>query len=93
MLSTTNPRGRSKARFFSGSGFELEPWEDLAEAFKLHVKTHEETRTVETPYGSGCYADGIIDAPEGRNPLVRTVRRFDQGTDSPRLITAHLLRE
>ena len=93
LLSTTNPRGRSKALFFSRFGFELESWEDPAEAFKLQVKTHEVVRPVETPYGSRYYVDGIIDTPEGRNPLVRTVRQFDQGTNYPRLITAHLLRE
>ncbi len=51
LLSTTNSRGRSKALFFSRFGFELESWEDLAEAFRLHGRTHEVVRTVETPYG------------------------------------------
>ena len=88
LLSTPNPGGRSKAAFFLSFGFSADSWEDLAEAVRLHGRSHEVVRTVETVHGPRYCVDGVIETPDGRNPRVRTVWQVDTGSDQPRFITA-----
>lgn len=89
LLSSTNPRGKAKADFFSSFGFSLSDWEQLAEALRRHATTQAVARVVETTYGPRYHVDGEMDTPDGRNPLLRTVWQIDPGTDYPRFITAH----
>lgn len=91
LLSATNLRGRSKAQFFSGFRFEPENWQEFAEALKVQGTTKDVVRIIETPFGPRYHVDGIIETPDERNPLIRTVWQFDLGSDYPRLITAHPL--
>lgn len=92
LLSTTNPRGRSKAAFFLSFGFSAENWQGLAEALRLQGTTHEVVRVSEPSHGPRYHVDGTLETPDGRNPLVRTVWQMDVGSNSPRLITAYPLR-
>lgn len=92
LLSPANPRGRSKANFFLGFGFSVDSWDRLARALEAHAASHEVARVVETPYGPRYYVEGLIETPDGRNPMIRTVWQVDHGTTYPRLITAHPLR-
>jgi len=89
LLSSDNPRGRSKAEFFQRFGFRIDRWEALAEALKRQATSHEVSRIVETPYGPRFHVDGAMETPGGRNPWVRTVWQIDLGNDFPRFITAH----
>ncbi|MXX53321.1 MAG: hypothetical protein F4Z35_05125 [Dehalococcoidia bacterium] len=89
LLSHRNPRGRGKARFFSAFGFRIERWLELAEALRVHGATHEVTETLEVDSGVKYIVDGVLDTPDGRNPLVRTVWMVDVGNSAPRFITAY----
>lgn len=89
LLSSTNPRGRTKADFFLGFGFRIDRWEDFAEALRLQAASHEVALVLETAYGPRYHVDGVIETPDGRNPRVRTVWQIDLGSDYPRFITAH----
>ena len=89
LLSHRNPRARGKARFFSAFGFRIERWRDLADALKVHGATHEVTETLEVDGGVKYVVDGVLDTPDGRNPLVRTVWMVDAGNSVPRFITAY----
>ena len=92
LLSTTSPRGRSKAVFFLSFGFSLEHWQGFAEALRVHGAGHEVVKVVETIHGPRYHVDGMLETPDGRDPQVRTVWQLDVGSDSPRLITAYPLR-
>ncbi len=92
LLSPPNPRGRSKANFFLGFGFNTDSWRRLAKALEVHAASCEVTKVVETSYGQRYYVDGPIETPDGRNPVIRTVWQVDLATTYPRLITAHPLR-
>ena len=92
LLSVSNPRGRTKATFFLGFGFNIDQWQDFATALRLHGASHDVVKVVKTPYGSRYYVDGTIETPDGRDPQVRTVWQVDVGSDYPRLITAHPIR-
>ena len=89
LLSSANPRGRTKADFFLNFGFSIDHWEDFAEALRLQAASHEVARVVETAYGPRYHVDGPIETSDGRNPRVRTVWQIDLGSDYPRFITAH----
>ena len=88
LLSTTHPRGRSKAEFFIRFGFRAEGWEMLADALRNHAVSYPVARTVSSPYGVRYTVDGPIETPDGRNPRVRTVWMIDEGSTTPRLLTA-----
>ena len=87
LLSSVNPRGRTKANFFQRFGFSTERWEEFADALRRQAATHEVARVVETPYGPRYHLDGAIETPDGRNPWVRTVWQIDLGCDDPRFFT------
>ncbi|MYD64215.1 MAG: hypothetical protein F4W91_24550 [Gemmatimonadetes bacterium] len=89
LLSSNNPRGRTKADFFLRFGFSIDRWEDFAEALRLQAASHEVALVLETAYGPRYHVDGPIETPDGRNPRVRTVWQIDLDSDYPRFITAH----
>ncbi len=61
LLSTVNPRGRTKADFFLGFGFSKDRWEDFAAALRVQAPSHEVARIVETAYGPRYHVDGAIE--------------------------------
>ena len=74
LLSIPNPGGRSKAAFFLSFGFSADSWENLAEAVRLHGRSHGVVRTVETVHGPRYCVDGVIEntrraQPKGQNGL------------------------
>ena len=89
LLSTTNPRGRSKGAFFLRFGFSVASWQRFADALKLQGSAHEVAITIEISHGPRYFVDGIIETLDGRNPFVWTVWQVDSGSDYPRLITAY----
>ena len=92
LLSDVNPRGKAKADFFIGFGFNENRWEVFAEALKNHAASNELSLIVDTDYGLRYHVDGTLETPDGRNPQIRTVWQFDDGDSFPRLITAHPIR-
>lgn len=73
LLSTTHRDGQHKAAFFQGFGFKPEAWEVLASALLDHVRAYEVTEIVPTPFGRNYVVEGLLAAPDGRSPSVRSV--------------------
>lgn len=90
LLSLTHPDGRSKAEFFMRFGFKVEEWETLAKALREVGISNPVTSLVESPHGTRYTVDGLLRAPDGRTPMVRTVWIVESGSP-PRLITAYPL--
>jgi len=92
-LSDTHADGRHKAVFFTSYGFTRESWETLAETLKQHAADHEVAKVEDSPFGTRYVIEGIIKAPDGRTPLLRSVWFIRHGEEEPRLATAYPLRE
>ena len=71
--------------------FRIEAWEVLAHALRAHGQRHEVKRTKETGFGPRYEVEGELEAPDGRQPRVRTVWQVDDGEIAPRLLTAYPL--
>lgn len=93
LLNPAHRYGASKARFFGAFGFRTEQWEILARALREHGRSHEVTKVRDTGFGPRYEVEGILRAPDGRWPLVRTVWQEDDAASAPRLITAYPLEE
>ena len=91
LLNPGHRYGGSKARFFAGFGFTLEAWDVLASALREHAQRYEISRTYETLWGPRFEINGELNAPDGRQPRIRTVWQVDGGRIAPRLITAYPL--
>ena len=91
LLSTNNEDGEGKAKFFIRYGFSRERWQDFSYALRRHGQSHSVTRVVETSFGPKFVIEGVMETPDGRDPLVRTVWMINYGADAPRLITAYPL--
>ena len=91
LLNLAHRYGASKARFFAGFGFTIEAWDVLASALREHAQRYEVARTYETRWGPRFEINGELNAPDGRQPRIRSVWQFDEGEIAPRLITAYPL--
>ena len=89
LLSSINPHSKAKAKFFLSFGFSIESWEEFAEALKFHAVSNDVARVVETAYGPRYHVDGVLETPDGRNPVIRTVWQADHGSAYPGFMTAH----
>lgn len=83
--------GKDKAAFFMRFGFTIEAWEVLAQALLAHAATYEVASTSEKPDVINYAIEGALDTPDKRQPLVRTVWALEQGSESPRFVTAYPL--
>jgi hypothetical protein len=93
LLSTTHPDGAPKAAFFLRFGFSVEKWQVMAEALCFHARDNDVGNSVASSYGVRYTVDGVVQSPDGRNPLIRSVWIVEKGSRRPRLITAHPLQE
>jgi hypothetical protein len=93
LLAQTHPHGRHKAAFFIRFGFSRERWQILASALVRHAGAHEVGRVEDSRFGSRYIVEGAIEAPDGRNPKVRTVWFLESGADTPRFVTAYPIKE
>jgi hypothetical protein len=91
LLSTTHRDGQHKAEFFSSFGFALDTWQVLASALLQHVRTHQVTAIVPTPFGHNYVVEGQLSAPDGRAPHVRVVWFIANGDQTATLATAYPL--
>ncbi len=89
LLSMESPRGKSKARFFTQFGFSADRWQQLANALRIHGVSHEVTSVTQTQHGTRFTVDGELQTLDGRNPHIRTAWIIRNGSEEPRLITAH----
>jgi hypothetical protein len=91
LLSLSHEDGRSKAKFFSSFGFSVEAWDMLADVLRHHAAEHEVTKVETSPFGTRYVIEGIISAPDGRSPFIRTIWFIETGKDIPRFVTAYPL--
>ncbi len=91
LLSPTHPDGWSKERFFTRFGFTRSNWRVLADALVRHAAKNEVTQTEESPFGKRYVIEGIIEAPDQRTPLIRSVWFVEEQGDTPRFVTAYPL--
>ena len=89
LLNESHVDGAPKADFFLRFGFVKDDWKSLAKALKRHGATGQVTKTITSSYGTRYCVDGLLETPDGRNPVVRTVWIIEIGGTTPRLITAH----
>lgn len=92
LLSSTHRDGRSKARFFTRFGFTARAWRVLAAALLRHVTEHPATRIDQTPFGTRYVIEGILWAPDGRTPTIRSIWFIERGGETPRFVTAYPIR-
>ena len=91
-LLAENPEsGRGKPNFFAAFGFSADNWQALADALMALGSAHEVAKVEETEFGVKYVVEGLLSAPDGRNPRVRTIWQIDWGSDRPRLISAYPL--
>ena len=89
LLSLSHPDGHTKAAFFMRFGFRVERWEELAGALRLVGTSNPGVASAQSSHGVRYTVDGLLQAPDGRTPRVRTVWIVVPGSGGPRLITAH----
>lgn len=92
LLSTTHRDGRHKASFFLHYGFSAENWETLADALRRHASENEVCKTEPTAFGTRYVAEGPLQAPDSRTPIVRVVWFVERRKTVPRLVTAYPLK-
>ena len=92
LLSETHLDGRHKAAFFRQFGCSDKNWQELASALKRHATDQELAREEPSPFGQRFVIEGIMEMPDGRTPLVRTIWFLRSGETAPRFVTAYPLK-
>ena len=72
-------------------GFSVADWRQLADALVRHAAENEVAESEQVRFGTRYVIDGIICAPEGRTPTIRSVWFVEQGEQTPRFVTAYPL--
>ena len=91
-LLAENPEaGRGKPNFFAAFGFSADNWQALSDALMALGSAYEVAKVEETEFGVKYVVEGLLSAPDGRKPRVRTIWQIDWGSDRPRLISAYPL--
>jgi len=80
-----------KRAFFQRFGFSIANAELLTQALLVHARAHDVAKIEDSPYGKRYVIDGILEAPNGRNPMLRVVWFIDAGRYEPRFVTAYPL--
>ncbi len=93
LLSESHFDGRHKAAFFRSFGFAPQDWQELAEALKRHVHQHEIAAEKPSPFGRRFIVEGIMQMPDGRTPLVRTIWFLRSEENRPCFVTAYPLKQ
>ncbi len=89
LLSFTHRDGRSKAEFFTRFGFSADAWEELVRVLRHHAATHNVKQIEDSPFGTRYIIEGIIQTPDGRTPVIRSIWFVEAGEEIPRFVTAY----
>ncbi|HEY0322566.1 MAG TPA: hypothetical protein VGC66_16545 [Pyrinomonadaceae bacterium] len=89
LLNPAHPDNGGKAAFFMALGFRAEDWEILADALRRMALNSLVSQHMETIHGKKYIIDGVIEAPTGKTPVVRTVWIIDGDADFPCLVTGY----
>ena len=93
LLSEVHPRGRLKAAFFLRFGFRTEQPGVLAQALLNHARSHDLAGSVETAFGIHYIIEGVLETPDKRNPVIRSIWVTKTGETLPRFVTATPVRK
>jgi hypothetical protein len=89
LLSITHRDGKAKAKFFTAFGFSITDIDQMKTALLLHGQTRPVVKETETEHGVKYLLECSIDAPDTRNPCIRSLWIVDAGNTAPRLVTAY----
>ena len=89
LLSETHERGRHKAVFFLNHGFPVASPFTLIDALVRHAQEHEVTELEVVPFGTKYVVEGVMQTPDGRSPIVRSVWIIENSGEAPRFVTAY----
>ena len=70
-------------------GFEVERWQELADALRQHVIDHEAVGVIVGEYGTRYQIEGELKTPRGRAPVVRSIWIVPNEALAPQLVTAY----
>ena len=89
LLAADHPGGGDKAAFFMSVGYQREEWTRLRDDLVALARRGGEITEYQTPFGTKYVVDGLIQSPDGRMVVLRTVWISDRPDDPPRLVTAY----
>ncbi|MGQ0671309.1 MAG: DUF6883 domain-containing protein [Hyphomicrobium sp.] len=88
LLCEAHEDGRGKAQFLMQFGFSVLEPEVLRQALLNLARNADAALGPPSPHSAKYIVEGRLRAPDGREPVVRTVWMIDTGKTRPRLITA-----
>lgn len=91
LLSETHPDGKHKAKFFYAFGFSLDDWQALEQTLRQHIVEYQVAKIELSRFGTRYVVEGIIQAPDGRSPLSRTVWFIKNEEVTPHFVSAYPL--
>jgi len=92
LLDDSHPRGRSKAAFFRGRGFDAAAPRLLEDELLRLARENDFLLSTETEFGVRYVLDGWVLSPAAVRAEIRTVWFVDHGEEIPRFVTAHPVR-
>ncbi|OGM31278.1 hypothetical protein A2803_03740 [Candidatus Woesebacteria bacterium RIFCSPHIGHO2_01_FULL_44_21] len=92
LLNLNNPRGKDKAVFFTGMGFNRVNYKFLEKELINLAQTNEANRKGGYANRSKYIIRGLITAPVGRSVSITTIWEVDKRVKKPRFITAYPLK-
>jgi siroheme synthase len=93
LLDPNHRSGKSKARFFTGHGYTVGRWQELAEALRAHASENEVVKQETTPLGVRLVVEGPLTLRDGLVAQIRSVWFIESGERAARLATAYPLRQ
>lgn len=89
ILSTSHPIGRFKAALFQRMGYNKNNWKQLVSDIKQY-HLHLEAELVEkTKYGQKYKITGLIQGPNGKRIMLKSIWIILKGENRPRFITIY----
>jgi hypothetical protein len=89
LLSPTHPVGKTKARFFAAFGFNLANAAEIEQQLIAIAQTEDVQAITTITFGTKYVLGGILQAADGRQALIETVRIIETDTEQPRFVTAY----
>jgi hypothetical protein len=89
LMSTDHPRGKDKARFFTQFGFTLRNLDILTQSLKKHAANRSVAQIKNSEFGVKYVLECECETPDNRNPCIASVWIVEEGSSSPRFVTAY----
>jgi hypothetical protein len=87
LLSETHAVGKAKATFFRALGFNETNLSLLEHGFLTLAHSLPVQDVVQSPHGVKYSIEGVLEAPSGASPRIRTVWILETGETNPRFVT------